>query len=145
MAGIGFFLTYLLIALETSTLPVIMSEGKASQSERSLSPALSQVLLPARDVELRHCSGCRNDKFAVHFFGRIEDCHTCDGCCARQSTVGQGAPEEGRISFDEFVESVPSRYRIDSTDAGEVDVQYSFHAYISMDAEMAAMGRFCYH
>ncbi|KAI9312983.1 hypothetical protein BX666DRAFT_1983959, partial [Dichotomocladium elegans] len=82
-----------------------------------------------------------NYKFAVHFAGRIEDYHTCDRCRARQSTVGQGVPEKGRISFDEFVKSLPSRYIADSTDADEcvVDVQYSFHVYISMDAEVVTM------
>ncbi|KAI9311879.1 hypothetical protein BX666DRAFT_1993571 [Dichotomocladium elegans] len=113
--------------------------SQSTQSARSISPAFSQDLLTAQDAELRRCSGCRNYKFAVHFAGRIEDYRTCDRCRARQSTVGQGVPEEGRISFDEFVESLPSRYITDSTDAGEVDVQYSFHAYISMDAEMVAM------
>ncbi|KAI9314658.1 hypothetical protein BX666DRAFT_1969168 [Dichotomocladium elegans] len=113
--------------------------SQSTQSTRSISPAFSQDLLTAQDAELRRCSRCHNYKFAVHFAGRIEDYHTCDRCRARQSTVGQGVPEEGRISFDEFVESLPSRYITDSTDAGEVDVQYSFHAYISMDAEMVAM------
>ncbi|KAI9310054.1 hypothetical protein BX666DRAFT_1882695 [Dichotomocladium elegans] len=110
--------------------------SQSIQDRSAVAPTVSTI---AQSTELRYCSNCHSEKFAVHFVGRTQYYRTCADCRARQSNVHRGAPPEATISLEMFVDLLPSRDSNNESDLDEVEIGYSFHGVIAMDAEMCAM------
>ncbi|KAI9310380.1 hypothetical protein BX666DRAFT_2033110 [Dichotomocladium elegans] len=106
------------------------------QDRSAVAPTVSAI---AQSTELRYCSNCHSEKFAVHFVGRTQYYHTCANCGACQSNDHQGAPPEATISLEMFVDFLLSRDSNNESDLDEVEIGYLFHGAIAMDVEMCAM------